>query len=93
MAALTIVVSKEVEREEWRSGLTLGGICADDLGHLFTTLEEEEGGHGPDGVLGGDITQIVDIDLDKVDIGKLLAEFDHLGGNDLAGTTPISVRH
>lgn len=89
MAALTIPCQQIFLKKSWE--ITFRSVGPDDLGHPLAVLEEEEGGHGADGVLGGDIAQIVDIDLDKVDVGKLLTKLDNLGGDDLARTAPSLV--
>lgn len=54
--------------------LDLGGRSADKLvGSLgVTVLEDVEGGHGLDVVLGSQLGVVVDVNLDKVDVGVLV---------------------
>lgn len=54
--------------------LNLGRRSADKLvgGGGVAVLENVEGGHGLDIVLGGQLGEIVDIDLDEVDVGVLV---------------------
>lgn len=54
--------------------LNLGGRSADKLvGSLgVAVLEDVESGHGLDIVLGGQLRVVVDVNLDKVDVGVLV---------------------
>lgn len=54
--------------------LNLGGRSADKLvGSLgVAILEDVEGGHGLDAVLSSKLGVVVDIDLDKVNVGELV---------------------
>lgn len=72
--------------------LTFGSVGTDDFCDLVSVFEEQESRHGSNRVLCGDITQIVDIDLDEIDFGKLLAEFHNLGSNDFTWSTPSRVK-
>lgn len=66
-------------------------VGTDDLADLFAVLEEHKGGHGADAELLGDVGDLVDVDLVKVDLvlelGRL-GELDDLGGDDLARSAP-----
>lgn len=44
-------------------GLEGLGVCADNLGDLVTTLEQEECGHGADAEFLSDIRDLVDVEL------------------------------
>lgn len=54
--------------------LDLGGRSADKFvgGRGVAVLEDVEGGHGLDVVLGGQLGEVVDVDLDEVDVGILV---------------------
>lgn len=75
-----------------RVGALDHGLAID--GNLLAVLEEEERGHGGDAVAGGNLLQIVDIDLCKgegvfsaVLVGEGLVD----GGDGFAGRTPVGV--
>lgn len=60
-----------------------------ELVHDFLALDEQEGGHTGDFVLGGQIFALVHVDLDDEHLlGVLVLEFLQLGGNHLAGAAP-----
>ncbi|KAL9471909.1 hypothetical protein ACSS6W_009850 [Trichoderma asperelloides] len=68
------------------------GLAVD--GNLLALLEEEEGGHGGDAVAGGNLGDVVDVDLGKgegvfgaVLVGERLVD----GGDGLAGRAPVGV--
>lgn len=69
-------------------GLESGNVGTDDLSDALAVLVDVEGGHGADANLGGDVGQLVDVDLVEGDVGVLLAELLDLGGDGLAGTAP-----
>lgn len=54
--------------------LDLGGRSADELvGSLgVAVLEDVEGGHSLDAVLGSQLGVVVDVNLDEVDVGELV---------------------
>lgn len=70
------------------SSLQRRDIGADHLCDLLAALEEQEGGHGAYAQLGGDLGQLVDVDLVELGGGVLLGELLDLGGDGLAGTAP-----
>lgn len=47
------------------------GVGANDLARLLLVDKGEEGGHGADGLLLGDLGDGVDVNLGKVDAGEL----------------------
>lgn len=56
------------------SGLKSGGVGTDDLADLLAVLEEEESGHGADGVLLGGLGDLVDVDLVEAGVGVVVGE-------------------
>jgi len=56
---------------------------------LLAVLEEEESGHSGDLVLGGNLAELVNVDLVELDAGVLLAQLLDCGRNGLAGTAPL----
>ena len=56
------------------SGLESGGVGTDDLADLVAVLEEEESGHGADGLLLGDLGDLVDVDLVEAGVGVVVGE-------------------
>lgn len=64
------------------------GIGADNLLNLFTALEEQEGGHGADAQLLGDVGALVDVELDKFYVWVVSAVVLNLGGDGLARAAP-----
>jgi hypothetical protein len=50
------------------------GVRADDLADLLLVLEEQEGGHGADAELLGDVGDLVDVDLVEARIGVGVGE-------------------
>lgn len=59
---------------------------------LLAVLEEEEGGHSRDAVLGSNLGQLVDVDLEELDffVFRVNAQLLDLRGDGLAGATPLS---
>lgn len=57
--------------------------------NFLALLEEEEGGHSRDAVLSSDLGQLVDVDLEELDVLVLVAQVLDLGGDGLAGATPL----
>jgi hypothetical protein len=51
-----------------------GRVGADDLADLLAVLEDEEGGHGADGVLLGGLGDLVDVDLEEAGVGVVVGE-------------------
>lgn len=56
------------------SGLESGGVGTNDLADLGAVLEEEESGHGADGLLLGDLGDLVDVDLVEAGVGVVVGE-------------------
>lgn len=56
------------------SGLESDRVGADDLGDLLAVLVEEESGHGADGLLLGDLGDLVDVDLVEAGVGVVVGE-------------------
>lgn len=50
------------------------GVGADDLTDLVAALEEQEGGHGTDAELLGDVGDLVDVELVELGVGVGLGE-------------------
>lgn len=50
------------------------GVGADDLTDLLAALEEQEGGHGTDAELLGDVGDLVDVELVELGVGVGLGE-------------------
>ena len=65
-----------------------GRVGADDLADLLAVLEDEESGHGADGVLLGGLGDLVNVNLEEAGVGVVVGELDDLGSDDLAGTAP-----
>lgn len=65
------------------------GVGTTDGLDLLTVLEEEEGGHGGDAVLGRDLGELVDVDLVELDVVVLRAQLLDLRGDGLAGAAPL----
>jgi hypothetical protein len=65
-----------------------GRVGTDNLADLLAVLEDEESGHGTDGVLLGGLGDLVDVNLEKAGVGVVVGELDDLGSDDLAGTAP-----
>ncbi|KAH0493403.1 hypothetical protein TgHK011_000074 [Trichoderma gracile] len=68
------------------------GLAVD--GDLLALLEEEKGGHGGDAVAGGDVLDVVDVDLCEGEVlvdGVLVGEGLVDGGDGLAGRAPVGV--
>lgn len=66
--------------------LELLEIGTEELADLCAVVVGLEGGHGTDSGGGRHLTELINIDLDKLDIRELLGEALVLRGNDLAGT-------
>lgn len=66
--------------------LKLGDIGTEELAELLAVVVGLEGGHGTDSGGSRDLTELINIDLDKLDVLVLLGKGLVLGGNDLAGT-------
>lgn len=71
-------------------GLESLGVGAYNLCNLLAILEKKERRHGADTELLCDIGYLVYIQLVEARIGIGLGEFDDLGCNNFAGTTPGS---
>jgi hypothetical protein len=56
------------------SGLKSNGVGANDLADLLAVLEEQESGHGADGLLLGDLGDLVDVDLVEAGVGVVVRE-------------------
>jgi hypothetical protein len=56
---------------------------------LLAVLEEKESRHSADAELSRNIRALVDIELDEVDVGVLVAPGMDLGRDGLAGTAPL----
>lgn len=65
-------------------------VGATDHVDLLAVLEEEEGGHSRDLVVGSDLAELVNIHLVELDASVLLAHLLNSGGDGLAGTAPLS---
>ena len=65
-----------------------GRVGADDLADLLAVLEDEESGHGADGVLLGGLGDLVNVNLEEAGVGVVVGELDDLRSDDLAGTAP-----
>lgn len=50
------------------------------LANLFATLEDDECRHRPDIVLGRDLRDLVDINLEELDVSVLRSNRDQKGG-------------
>jgi hypothetical protein len=66
------------------------GVGADELVDLLAVLEDDEGGHGADAELLGELGQGVDVELGEVDLVLELAlgPLGDLGRDGLAGAAP-----
>jgi hypothetical protein len=51
-----------------------GRVGADDLADLLAVLEDEESGHGADGVLLGGLGDLVDVNLEEAGVGVVVRE-------------------
>jgi hypothetical protein len=56
------------------SGLKSNRVGANDLADLLAVLEEQESGHGADGLLLGDLGDLVDVDLVEAGVGVVVRE-------------------
>jgi hypothetical protein len=56
------------------SGLKSNRVGANDLADLLAVLEEQESGHGADGLLLGDLGDLVDINLVEAGVGVVVGE-------------------
>lgn len=56
---------------------------------LLTVLVEEEGGHSGDAVIGGNLGQLVDVDLEELDVVVFGAQLLDLRRDGLAGPAPL----
>jgi hypothetical protein len=56
------------------SGLKSNRVGANDLADLLAVLEEQESGHGADGLLLGDLGDLVDVDLVEAGVGVVVGE-------------------
>ena len=50
------------------------GVGTNDLADLVTALEQNEGGHGADTELLGNVGDIVDVELEEACVGELLGK-------------------
>lgn len=66
------------------------GVGTDDLLDLVAALEDDEGGHGADADLLGDLGLLVDVDLEEVDLlaGGGVRDLLEDGADGLAGAAP-----
>jgi len=55
-------------------GLEGLGVGTDNLSNLLAVLEEQEGGHGTDAELLGDLGELVDVDLEEACLSVLVGE-------------------
>lgn len=55
-------------------GVEGGRVGADDLLDLLAVLEDEESGHGADGVLLGGLGDLVDVNLVEARVGVVVGE-------------------
>lgn len=67
------------------------GATDGDVVDLLAVLEEQEGGHGGDAVVGGNIRELVNVDLVELHVLLLGAKLLDGGGDSLAGSTPGGV--
>lgn len=51
-----------------------GRVGADDLADLLAVLEDEESGHGADGVLLGGLGDLVNVNLEEAGVGVVVGE-------------------
>jgi hypothetical protein len=51
-----------------------GRVGTDDLADLLAVLEDEESGHGADGVLLGGLGDLVDVNLEEAGVGVVVGE-------------------
>jgi hypothetical protein len=56
------------------SGLKSNRVGANDLADLLAVLEQQESGHGADGLLLGDLGDLVDVDLVEAGVGVVVGE-------------------
>lgn len=59
------------------------------LSNLLSILEEQESRHGANAEFLRNVGALVDVKLDKVDVGVLLAPGVDFGGNGFAGAAPF----
>lgn len=71
------------------TSLNGGRVGTTDHLDLLAVLEEEEGGHSGNAVIGSDLAELVNINLVELDAGVLHGETLDLRGNGLAGTAPL----
>lgn len=71
------------------SGVDSRGVGATDHLDPLAVLEEEESRHSGDLVVGGNLAELVNVDLVELDAGVLLAQLLDGGGDGLAGTAPL----
>ena len=67
----------------------LGYVGTLNHGHLGPILEELEGGHGLDAFRSRNLLGVVDVDLNKDDIGIVLGHLFKVGGDESAGPAPV----
>ncbi len=68
--------------------LQLGNVGTRELSQLLTILEEEEGWHGRDAPLLGNLRCIIDVNLDEDNVRVRLRHLGKLWGNHLTWTAP-----
>jgi hypothetical protein len=56
------------------SGLKSDRVGANDLADLLAVLEQQESGHGADGLLLRDLGDLVDVDLVEAGVGVVVGE-------------------
>jgi hypothetical protein len=56
------------------SGLKSNRVGANDLADLLAVLEQQESGHGADGLLLRDLGDLVDVDLVEAGVGVVVGE-------------------
>jgi hypothetical protein len=80
----------QLRNQSLDASLQGGRVRTDNIGDLLAVLEEHEGGHGTDTELGGNVGELIDVDLVELGLGVGLGELLNLGGDGLAGTAPRS---
>lgn len=71
--------------------LNMVRLCAHNLCHFLSILEQHEGRHGVDVEFLGHLLNLRDIDAVELDLGVGVAPLLEHRGDGLAGATPFSV--